>query len=119
MILTIGQIFKAQEALNKLIGQELAYDVSVAFVFWQVKKRVDELVEFTWKRLEDMYGSGFDLTKMSDEELVPYALLMSSSVNFTPIAMDFEKTITNHTGEVALTVNDVDALSILFEDKKK
>ena len=64
----IYKLIGANRSLEKLLKQDLNYPIRTAYKLVQMKKTLDETIEYVLDRLTLVYGDNIDFNNISDEK---------------------------------------------------
>lgn len=112
----IGNCFRLNRVINKIIAQQTHLPVKDAFWFFKLHKQLNEIEEFVLQRLELVLGTGFDITKGMDEtQTLLYDTIMNSPTTLTIVRTEDAKNLFCN-DRITLTIEDVEILSEIFPD---
>lgn len=107
MTIKMYQAFQLGNVLDKLISQQLAYPLSVAYRLYKVLNNVNQAEDFALKRIEMVMGHEISFEDMNENEKKLYAMVMDSDIDIELEVFTEEEIITDG---ASLTVEDVSVL---------
>ena len=80
-ILTVDQALKASDAVDELFIQHIKYQVNVAYKLYQLKKELNEISEYTVKRIIELLPKLKDnKEELSENEVLLYQTILNSPI---------------------------------------
>ena len=80
-ILTVDQALKASDAVDELFIQHIKYQINVAYKLYQLKKELNEISEYTVKRIIELLPKLKDnKEELSENEVLLYQTILNSPI---------------------------------------
>lgn len=80
-ILTVDQALKASDAVDELFVQHIKYQINVAYKLYQLKKELNEISEYTVKRIIELLPKLKDnKEELSENEVLLYQTILNSPI---------------------------------------
>lgn len=115
MVLTIYEVFKINRVLEKLINQQLDYQINVAYKLSKLKQQLDEIESYAFERFMLMFPQA-DIGNLNENESEVYKAILSSNVEIDNFNLTENEVFLNDS--VKLTIEDVTIIRLLFEKRE-
>ena len=81
MKLKVYEIFNISEVLDKLIAQQLEYNVNIAYKIYQISLKLNEAQSYVLSRLHMVLGDDANLTELNPQQKILYDAVIQSEVD--------------------------------------
>ena len=113
--LTAGQIFEASDALEAIRGQDLKFQVDVAYRLHRIWMAVEDAEKYLIERIGQTVG--MDRDELTDEEIALTNVIMAAQIRLDVPSVKVEELLSS--GEVMLSMSDIEAiLPLLVKDEE-
>lgn len=113
MFKKVYQIIKANIVFDKLIKQQIGFEINVAYRIYKLKKELDEIEEFVMDRLTMLLGDGYDLENLDNNEKILYEALMMDEMKINVYELNINDII--NVDGVKLQVDEMEKIAVLLE----
>lgn len=80
MKLRVYEIFNISEVLDKLIAQQLEYNVNIAYKIYQISLKLNAAQSYVLSRLHMVLGDDANLTELHPQQKILYDAIMNSEI---------------------------------------
>lgn len=111
--LKIADIIRCNSTLYKMRGNELSFPMNVSFKIYQIIKLFDEVEDFVFNALKNVFGKDIDILNMTEQQKEVYDILLNSSIeiDIPKINKDYFK----QNEKVNITIDDISNLQIIMD----
>ena len=111
--LIIADLISLERVLEKLSRSDLMYDIDTAVKIIRVKKRVNEIVEYTFSRLDTIYGGNVDFNNLSEQHRLVYETIMTQKATIYNYGLKLSDVSKNSL--VAIDLQEAEILCKVFD----
>lgn len=117
MILTVFEVFKLNQSIERLIEQDCNLSFNNGYKLIQIKRELDDIEQYAVSKLNQVIDNERLISnEMTEEEQMVYVTIMNNEVEVSDIKIDFDNIKENN--EITLPLSDIEMLSVFFEEKK-
>lgn len=117
MILTVFEVFKLNQSIERLIEQDCNLSFNNGYKLIQIKRELDDIEQYAVSKLNQVIDNErLRSNEMTEEEQMVYVTIMNNEVEVSDIKIDFDNIKENN--EITLPLSDIEMLSVFFEEKK-
>lgn len=110
--LSIGDCFGLNLIINNIIEQQLSISANIAYYFYILNKKLNEIESFVFERIERVFGENIDLTKLNDEQKIIFETILNSRIIIDLPDIQIDDFLIN---ELKLKIDDFNFLKYIYE----
>lgn len=112
--ITVSDLFCVSEALDKLIAQQLEYNVNIAYKIYCMIYRINDATTYILSRLRLVLGDDVKLNSLPPEKQELYNAIMNSEIEIDGLPELTMDDVVDSVG-AKLTVSDIAVLDSVFK----
>lgn len=114
MRLKVYEIFNISEVLDKLIAQQLEYNVNIAYKIYQISQKLNEVQSYILSRLHMVLGDDANLTELQPQQKILYDAVIQSEVDIEDLPeLTIEQVVDSVNAK--LSVSDIAILQTILK----
>ena len=114
MRLKVYEIFNISEVLDKLIAQQLEYNVNIAYKIYQISQKLNEVQYYILSRLHMVLGDDANLTELQPQQKILYDAVIQSEVDIEDLPeLTIEQVVDSVNAK--LSVSDIATLQTILK----
>lgn len=112
-VAAVYRFIECNRSLEKLMGQDLKYDIKTSYKLVRTKREIDEVVDYVMGRFSMLCDGDVDVENMTDNQRVIMNSLLYQPVEIDIPEIDVDDIVGND--EVKASPSDVENILFLFE----
>lgn len=110
----IIEALRLNETIQKLMNAQIAFPMNVSFELFKIHKKLNQVEEFLFCRIKNIFGEDFKIMSMTNEQKCIYNDIMNEEIeiDINPLEKEDFETIKN----VNITIEDANNISLCFSN---